>query len=260
MTEQTRAAQPPSARRRSKQVHTCARVRTCVRSYALIFLLVRACVTVCVCVCVRASGCAARLVVPTGLAANTLPACAEVVDAERGHRALLQPEVLHHVPAESGRRCGRVPAQMWARPGQMWASPGQMWANPGADVGESRYRCGRIPVQMWASPGADVGECRCRCGRIPAEGACPCWLVDAMRTRSLALNSAATCAEQCWATSAPGVGHICAGTRPHLRPNPPTSAPGLAHICAGTHAQPCSAQRTALRSVEPQSRGRCGRG
>jgi hypothetical protein len=214
MTEQTRAAQPPSARRRSKQVHTCAHVRACVRACVRMLSYFCLCVRALLCACafVCASRCVARLVVPTGLAANTLPACAEIVDAERGHRALLQSEVLHHVPAESGPRCGRVTAKMHASPGQMWASPGQMWASPGADVGE-----------------------------VPAEGACPCWLVDAMRTRSLALNSAATCAEQCWATSAPGVGHICAGTRPHLHQDPPhlrrdspTSAPGLAHICAGT--------------------------
>jgi hypothetical protein len=37
-------------------------------------------------------------------------------------------------------------------------------AGPGADVGESRRRCGRVPAQMWASPGADVGESRRRCG------------------------------------------------------------------------------------------------
>ena len=40
---------------------------------------------------------------------------------------------------ESRRRCGRVPAQMWA--------------SPGADVGDRR-----VPAQMWASPGADVGH------------------------------------------------------------------------------------------------------
>ena len=43
-------------------------------------------------------------------------------------------------------------------------------------------------------------------------------------------------------TSAPGLAHICAGTRPHLRRDSPThlrrdsptSALGLTHICAGT--------------------------
>jgi hypothetical protein len=35
-------------------------------------------------------------------------------------------------------------------------------------------------------------------------------------------------------TSAPGLVHICAGTRPHLRRDSSTSAPGLAHSCAGT--------------------------
>jgi hypothetical protein len=59
------------------------------------------------------------------------------------------------VVCASRRRCGRVPAQMWAR--------------PGADVGESRRRCGRVPAQMWASRGADVGESRRRCGRVAAK-------------------------------------------------------------------------------------------
>ena len=57
---------------------------------------------------------------------------------------------------ESQRRCGRVPAQMWA--------------SPAADVGESQRRCGRVPPQMWASPSADVGESRRRCRRVPAQG------------------------------------------------------------------------------------------
>ena len=35
-------------------------------------------------------------------------------------------------------------------------------------------------------------------------------------------------------TSAPGHGHICTGTRPHLRRDTATSTPGLAHICTGT--------------------------
>jgi hypothetical protein len=37
--------------------------------------------------------------------------------------------------------------------------------SPGADVGESRRRCGRVPAQMWASPRADVGESPRRCAR-----------------------------------------------------------------------------------------------
>ena len=50
---------------------------------------------------------------------------------------------------QSRRRCGRVPAQMWASPGaDVGAVPAQMWASPGADVGESRRRCGRVPAQM----------------------------------------------------------------------------------------------------------------
>jgi hypothetical protein len=39
------------------------------------------------------------------------------------------------------------------------------------------------------------------------------------------------------ATSAPGLAHICVGTRPHLRRDLPTSAPELAYICAGTDAR-----------------------
>jgi hypothetical protein len=37
----------------------------------------------------------------------------------------------------SRRRCGPVPAQMWAGPG---------------------HSCGPVPAQMWASPGADVAR------------------------------------------------------------------------------------------------------
>ena len=55
---------------------------------------------------------------------------------------------------QSRRRCGRVPAQMWA--------------SPGADVKQSRRRCGPVPAQMQASPGADVGESRRRREPAPA--------------------------------------------------------------------------------------------
>ena len=41
----------------------------------------------------------------------------------------------HRRPAPANRRCGRVPAQMWAG---------------------LRRRCERVPAQMWAGPGADV--------------------------------------------------------------------------------------------------------
>ena len=34
--------------------------------------------------------------------------------------------------------------------------------------GQSRRRCGPVPAQMWASPGADVGQSRRRCGPVPA--------------------------------------------------------------------------------------------
>jgi hypothetical protein len=37
------------------------------------------------------------------------------------------------------------------------------------DAAESRRRCGRVPAQMWPSPGADVAESRCRCGRVVAQ-------------------------------------------------------------------------------------------
>jgi hypothetical protein len=64
---------------------------------------------------------------------------------------------------ESRRRCGRVPVQMWASPGaDAGQAPAQMWASPGADAGESRRRCGRVPAQMW-------GKRRRRCGRVPAK-------------------------------------------------------------------------------------------
>jgi hypothetical protein len=56
-----------------------------------------------------------------------------------------------------------------------------MWVSPGALLdGISRsHRHGRmwpvsasarsLPAQMWASPGADVGESRCRCGQVPVQ-------------------------------------------------------------------------------------------
>jgi hypothetical protein len=40
------------------------------------------------------------------------------------------------------------------------------------------------------------------------------------------------------ATSAPGLGHICAGTRPHPRRDSATSALGLGHIRSGTRPHP----------------------
>jgi hypothetical protein len=38
-------------------------------------------------------------------------------------------------------------------------------AKPCGAVGQSRRRCGQVPAQMWASPGADVGQSRRRCGQ-----------------------------------------------------------------------------------------------
>ena len=40
---------------------------------------------------------------------------------------------------------------------------------PARSASQSRRRCGRVPAQMWASPGSDVGESRLRCGRVPAQ-------------------------------------------------------------------------------------------
>jgi hypothetical protein len=60
--------------------------------------------------------------------------------------------------------------------------------------------------------------------------------------------------------AAPGLAHICPGTRLHLRRDSPTSAPGLAHICAGTRphlrrdrAHICAGTRPHLRRDSPTS-------
>jgi hypothetical protein len=39
-----------------------------------------------------------------------------------------------------------------------------------ASTPQSRRRCGRVPAQMWASPGEDVGESGRRCGPVGLRG------------------------------------------------------------------------------------------
>jgi hypothetical protein len=49
-----------------------------------------------------------------------------------------------------------------------------------AVAGESRRRCGRVPARMWASPGADVGESRRGCG--PTSYSAECCAASAARS------------------------------------------------------------------------------
>jgi hypothetical protein len=65
-------------------------------------------------------------------------------------------------------------------------------------------------------------------GHRRTAGTCPRrWEAESAHT-ALVCAAAATCLR------APGLLHVCAGTRPHLRRDWPASAPGLDRICAGT--------------------------
>jgi hypothetical protein len=58
--------------------------------------------------------------------------------------------------------------------------------------------------------------------------------------------------------AAPGLAHICAGTRPHLRWDSPTSAPGLAHICAETRPHLRRDSRTSAPGLDASVHGCAG--
>ena len=95
--------------------------------------MVRACVLACVhvCTCAHTRGCRCTSVHCRHACTPRLFICMKsfFVSLKPGSTIVEEP------PCKPQRRCGRVPAQMWA--------------SPGADVGESRRRCGRVPAQIW---------------------------------------------------------------------------------------------------------------
>ena len=110
---------------------------------------------------------------------------------------------------------------------------------------EGKQKKPRAPLDRLTCTQVEAADLRVLHSTRPCDVACPpTTLTTAALTAVGASRRRRHRPAQSRLRRAPGLAHICAGTCPHLRRDPPTSAPGPAHIGAGTrpHLAPGPAQ------------------